>query len=103
MHLGNSNDLECSREALFALRGDHHRRGLMGPVDRDFLRNIICSGTLESCRTDQDHWLGRKVDVLLVFRPIARDGFVAKLRKFDANFFSGNSVRPVADYRPIAA
>ena len=102
MHLGYSNDLERSREALFALRSDHHRRSLMSPIDRDFLRNIICSGTLETCRTHQDHWLGRKIDVLLIFRSIARDGFVAKLRKFDANFLGGNAVGPIANDCPIA-
>ena len=39
--------------------------------------------------------------MLLIFRPIARDGFVAKLREFDANFFSSDAICTIANNRPV--
>ncbi len=79
----HDDDLQRGREPLLALAGDHDRRGLVGPVDRDLLGHVVGGRAGEAGRADQDQRLGREVDVLLVLGRVAGDRLVAELGQLD--------------------
>ena len=47
--------------------GDYHRLRLMRTIDRHLFRRVLGSAALQPSGTHQDHGLGGKIDVLLVF------------------------------------
>ena len=100
--VGHDDHLEGGGEALLALAGDHDRRRLVGPVDRDLLGHVVGGRSGEPGRADQDHGLGREVDVLLVLGRVAGDRLVAELGELDAQLLGGDLVHAVADDRPVA-
>ena len=85
-----------------ALRGDDHRRRLVGPVDGQLLADIGGGGRGQPGGADQDQRLRRQVDVLLVLGGVAGDRLVGQLRQLDAQLRGGEPVGAVADHRPVA-
>ena len=84
MHRRNFDGLGRAREAVFASRGDHDRRGAVGAMVRDLFRDIVGVRTTEPDRADEDQRFGTQVDVLLVLGDVGRDGPVTQLRELDA-------------------
>src|SRR3989440_4634898 len=82
--------------------GDHHRRGLVGPVDRQLLADVGGGRRGQAGRADQDERLRRQVDVLLVFGGVAGDRLVGQLRQLDPQLRGGEPVGAVADHGPVA-
>ncbi len=97
---GNLDDRRRRTEDRSALGGDHDRERLVGPVDRDFLRNVVERRPRKAGGTDQNQRLTRQVDVLLVLGRVAGDRLVAQLGELDADLLGGGQIRPVADHRP---
>ena len=103
MHLGYGDDVQSGAEPDLALGGHDHGRRLVGAVDRDLLGDVIGSRTGQARGTDEDHRLGREIDVLLVLGAIAGDRLVTELAQLDAHLFGGDAIGTVADDGPVAA
>ena len=102
VHRRHRDRLERGAEAVVALRRDHERRSLVRPEDRDLFGDVVGVGAAEPGRADEDEWLGRQVDVLLVFGDVARDRLVAELGQFDAKLVRRDAIAAVADDGPVA-
>ena len=102
VHDRHRDHLQGGGEALLAVGGDHDRRGLVGPVDRDLLGHVVGGRAGEAGGAHEDERLGRQVDVLLVLGGVAGDRLVAELGQLDPHLGGGDAVRPVADDGPVA-
>ncbi len=85
---------------LLALGGDHHRDGLVGPVDGDLLGHVVGVGTRQPRSAHEHQGLRRQVDVLLVLGGVTGDRLIAELGELDADLGGGDPVGTVADHRP---
>ena len=103
MHRRHFDGLHRAREAVFASRGDHDRRGAVRAVVRDLLRDVVGVRATEPDRAHEDQRLGAQVDVLLVLGDVGRDGAVTQLRELDPELVGGDAVETVPDHRPVPA
>ena len=98
---GNREDRACGIETLIPFGGDDDGSCLVGTVDGDLFGHIRRRATLEARCAHEDHWLARKIDVLLVFRDVARNRLVTQLGQLDTYLVGRNSIRAVANDGPI--
>ena len=91
-----------SEPIRFTVAGDDDRRGLVGPVNGDFLGDVVRIRTAQPGRADQDQRLARQVDVLFVLSGVTGNGSVAQLRQLDAHLGGCNAIGTAADHRPVA-
>ena len=103
MHTGHRDRVDRRREPGLAVVDDRDRRRLVRAIDRKFLGYVVGVRTAQPRRADEDHRLGREVDVLLVFRDVAGDRLVAELGQLDPDLLRRHAVHTVADHRPRPA
>ncbi len=100
VHHGDVDRVERGRVPAVVVVDDRDRRGLVRPVDRDLLGDVVGVRSAQAGRAHEDHRLGREVDVLLVLGDVTRDRLVTELRELDPNLVRGDAVGTVADDRP---
>ena len=103
MHPGNGDDVQGVREPGGTGICDDHRCGPVRTVDGHLLGDVVSRGTHEAGGADQDHRLGRQVDVLLVLGGIRRYRLVAELRELDPDLPGRDQVRTAAHDGPVPA
>src|SRR5947209_7306325 len=83
-------------------RTKHQWTAIVGLEDGDLLDRVLNHFLKQIIGNDNSERLSGKIDVLLVFGHIGRNGLVAKLAQLDADFFGGNPVSAIANHGPDA-